>query len=162
MNRFPFVLSLLVLASCGGGCGGASAPSAPAGPTVGGGLADGPGALTPGATLPPVPGPVSPATTAGPWFGVLNASTARILSFAWWETRPNYEGPYTEPHWFNIVPIVGVAPGQVWTLTVGKDGRPWYEPAPGLLSVRAYLSDGRMVDATIEYAPEAAAVWIVR
>ena len=103
------------------------------------------------------------ATLPGLWFGVSNQTDSDIVSYAWWETRPNIPPPFPGQRWFNLVPLgTGVAPGQERTLPVGEDGRPWYEPAPGALIVRAYLRDGRVLEATIHYAPPASAIWIVR
>lgn len=155
MNRFPFVLSLLVLASCGGGCGGASAPAAP-GPTVGGGLADGPAFVAPPPAVPPGV-PASPSLLPGERFAVTNGTDQGIVYFAWWETRDGIDNGMPGGHWHWCLAASGTALPPGGTVAV-----PFYEPPVGPVDIVAVLADGTERRERVTYAPPAAAVWIVR
>lgn len=169
MTRLPIVLTNIVLwgslglALCC--CGGGGGPPSSSGPTVGGGLADGPGStLTPGSFEPPAPNVPAGTTLPGWAFGVRNDTTSDIVAYAWWETRDNVPPPFPGQRWFNVVPLGdGVNPGEIRMLPQGNTDRPWYEPAFNTwIVVRAYLRDGRVIEGRIFYAPPTSAVWVVR
>lgn len=166
MNRLPIVLTLVLWASLGLAlccCGGSGGPPSSSDPTVGGGLADGPGS-TPGSFEPPAPNVPTATTLAGWAFGVRNDTTSDIVAYAWWETRDNVPPPFPGQRWYNLVPLGdGVNPGETQMLPPGDTGRPWYEPAfDTWIVVRAYLRDGRVIEGRIFYAPPTSAVWVVR
>jgi len=162
--RFLIALALVALGFVVCCCGGAGGPPSSSGPTVGGGGIDGPTPLTPGSFDPPIVAPAADSSTLpGAWFGVSNQTTSDIVAYAWWETRDNVPPGMPGMRWYNLAPLgSGIAPGTTHLLTVGENGRPWYEPAVGLLAVRAYLRDGTIIDATILYVPTTSSVWVVR
>lgn len=153
-----FLMAFATIYSCNACGGGGGKPESTA--TTGGGLPD--NTLPATSFEPPSPTALYGVTIPGLWFGINNATDSDIVAYAWWETRNDVPAGMPGNRWYNLVPIGGVPPGQTHILVLGANGRPWYEPARGLLSVRAYLRDGRTIDAKINYEPDIQSVWLVK